>query len=290
MAGHSRAIRPSSGSTSCLAVVDMGRDVPRLRRAADPRLVASSRRSGQHRARDRRYVGYGGGRGLPFEWLTWAAAGYAHLVMDTRGQGWGWWPVIRQTSDPTAARLPGVHDPRDPRPWDVLLPPGVRRWRPRDRGCRSTAVDPDRIVVTGKSQGGGMALAVASLAPDVAAGMPMCRSCPTSHGPSRSRTRPVREIRRYLSARRELRTRPSNPRLRRRPRSSTRARPGAVLCRADGRGQPAIDGLRRVQRIRRAEGDLEYPFNDHEGGAAFHDIAKIRWLADRFGRPVQRGE
>ena len=33
------------------------------------------------------YIGYGNGRGLPHDWLFWSAAGYAHLVMDTRGQG-----------------------------------------------------------------------------------------------------------------------------------------------------------------------------------------------------------
>jgi cephalosporin-C deacetylase len=26
----------------------------------------------------------------------------------------------------------------------------------------------------------------------------------------------------------------------------------------------------------------EYPFNDHEGGGGFHDIVKMRWVADRF--------
>lgn len=36
------------------------------------------------------YVGYGGGRGRPHDHLLWASAGYAHLVMDTRGQGAGW--------------------------------------------------------------------------------------------------------------------------------------------------------------------------------------------------------
>ena len=36
------------------------------------------------------YIGYGGGRGQPYEWLLWASAGYAHLVMDTRGQGGTW--------------------------------------------------------------------------------------------------------------------------------------------------------------------------------------------------------
>jgi len=36
------------------------------------------------------YIGYGGGRGFPVEWLKWSAAGYAHMVMDTRGQGSAW--------------------------------------------------------------------------------------------------------------------------------------------------------------------------------------------------------
>src|SRR3712207_7186408 len=36
------------------------------------------------------FVGYGGGRDLPGSSLSWASAGYAHLVMDTRGQGSGW--------------------------------------------------------------------------------------------------------------------------------------------------------------------------------------------------------
>lgn len=35
------------------------------------------------------YIGYGGGRGLPHTNLMWAAAGFAHFVMDTRGQGSG---------------------------------------------------------------------------------------------------------------------------------------------------------------------------------------------------------
>ena len=36
------------------------------------------------------FVGYGGGRGLPEEHLQWATAGYAHLLMDTRGKGSEW--------------------------------------------------------------------------------------------------------------------------------------------------------------------------------------------------------
>ena len=36
------------------------------------------------------YNGYNGGRGLPGERLQWAASGYVHVLMDTRGQGSGW--------------------------------------------------------------------------------------------------------------------------------------------------------------------------------------------------------
>ena len=36
------------------------------------------------------FLGYGGGRSFPTDWLLWASAGYAHFVMDTRGQGSTW--------------------------------------------------------------------------------------------------------------------------------------------------------------------------------------------------------
>ncbi|MGD0708030.1 MAG: acetylxylan esterase, partial [Anaerolineaceae bacterium] len=36
------------------------------------------------------YIGYGGGRGKPYDWLLWPSMGYAHFVMDTRGQGSNW--------------------------------------------------------------------------------------------------------------------------------------------------------------------------------------------------------
>ena len=34
---------------------------------------------------------------------------------------------------------------------------------------------------------------------------------------------------------------------------------------------------------------VEYPFNDHEGGAGFHDVVKMRWIADVFRGPVRPG-
>ena len=49
------------------------------------------------------FIGYGGGRGLPSEWLLWASAGYAHLVMDTRGQGGSWRGGDTPDPDPDGA-------------------------------------------------------------------------------------------------------------------------------------------------------------------------------------------
>ena len=44
------------------------------------------------------YVGYGRGRGLPHERLTWPVAGYAHLLMDARGQAGQY--GVGDTADP----------------------------------------------------------------------------------------------------------------------------------------------------------------------------------------------
>ena len=46
------------------------------------------------------FLGMGGGRGLPHDHLTWASAGYAHLLVDTRGQG-SHWGSGGDTADPS---------------------------------------------------------------------------------------------------------------------------------------------------------------------------------------------
>src|SRR5438309_1235416 len=55
-----------------------------------------------------RFMGYGNGRGLAHEHVMWPAAGYAHLVMDTRGQGSGG-NLRGDTPDPAAG--PGPQTP-----------------------------------------------------------------------------------------------------------------------------------------------------------------------------------
>ncbi|MBS2961933.1 acetylxylan esterase [Actinocrinis puniceicyclus] len=117
------------------------------------------------------YVGYGGGRGLHFERLLWASAGYAHFVMDTRGQGAGW--SVGETPDDFAdgngPAYPGVMTR------GILAPETYYYRRLYTDAVRAVEaarshphVDGSRIVVHGGSQGGGLALAVAGLVGDLA--------------------------------------------------------------------------------------------------------------------------
>lgn len=116
------------------------------------------------------YVGYGGGRGLPHDHLLWASAGYAHLVMDTRGQGAGW--STGDTPDEAPATGPahpgsttrGILDPATYY-YRRLYTDAVRAV---DAIATHRAVDPTRILAAGGSQGGGTALAVAGLTPALA--------------------------------------------------------------------------------------------------------------------------
>src|SRR5258708_23003622 len=50
------------------------------------------------------YVGYGGGRGDPVDWLKWSCAGHPHLIIDCRGPGRGWRPA--HTARPGGTRAP----------------------------------------------------------------------------------------------------------------------------------------------------------------------------------------
>lgn len=116
------------------------------------------------------YVGYGGGRGDTLENLLWASAGYAHLQMDTRGQGSGW--SRGDTPDPVGSgpqargvMTRGIEDPEHYY-YRRLFTDGVRAV---DAARRLPGVDPERVVALGGSQGGATALAVGGLVPDLAA-------------------------------------------------------------------------------------------------------------------------
>ena len=121
------------------------------------------------------FIGYGGGRGLPHEWLGWANAGYAHFVMDTRGQGSTW-----RTGDTPDPELDGGN-PQIPgfMTRGILKPETYYYRRVFADAVRAVEaarshplIDEARVAVTGGSQGGGITLGVAGLVPDVAFAMP----------------------------------------------------------------------------------------------------------------------
>jgi cephalosporin-C deacetylase len=233
------------------------------------------------------YVGYGGGRGLAHERTLFAAAGYAHLVMDTRGQGSGW--SVGDTPDPDGAGGP-AHPGYMTR--GILDPAGYYYRRVFADGVRALeaaraheAVDPERVAVTGASQGGGIAIAVGALGSDVAAVAP---DVPFLSDFGRAiglvDTDPYGEIARYLKVQRDhvgraLRTlsyfdvsilgrRASAPALFSVGLMDEITPPSTVYAAYNWYGGP--------KEI------AEYAFNEHEAGDVHHEAVKLRWLAERI--------
>jgi cephalosporin-C deacetylase len=120
------------------------------------------------------FIGYGGGRGDPFDWLTWSCAGYPHLIMDTRGQGGAWRGA--DTPDPGDGGEPsspgfmtrGIADPRGYYYTRLFIDAA----RATDAARRHPATAGLPLVTTGRSQGGGLSIAAAHLGDDIAAAMP----------------------------------------------------------------------------------------------------------------------
>ena len=153
------------------------------------------------------FVGYGGGRGSAFEWLQWASAGYCHVVMDTRGQGSAW--SAGDTADPdataTSGQFPGfvTRGIESPATYyycrlitDAVLAVDAARAHP--------LVDGGRLIVTGQSQGGGLALAVAGLAADVrAAAIDVPFLCHWRRAVEVTDAHPYHELTRYLAVHRD---------------------------------------------------------------------------------------
>jgi len=118
------------------------------------------------------YIGYGGGRQFGFDWLLWASAGYAHFVMDTRGQGssWSFGDTPDLYSGDGNAHYPGSMT-------KGILDPGHYYYRRvftdavrAIEAARShPEVDATQIAVAGGSQGGGITIAAAGLVADVVA-------------------------------------------------------------------------------------------------------------------------
>jgi cephalosporin-C deacetylase len=234
------------------------------------------------------YVGYGGGRGLPHEQLLFVAAGYAHLIMDTRGQGSAW--SVGETTDEGSGGEPahpgfmtrGIVDPATYY-YRRVFTDAVRAV---EAVRAHPDVDPGRVAATGGSQGGGMTLAVAALVGDLVAAAPdVPFLCDFPRATTLIDTNPYGEIARYLKVHRDQVERVAR---------TLAYFDGAILGRRAK--APALFSVALMDQIcppstvyaaynhyGGPKEIVEYPFNDHEGGQGFHERVKLAWLASRLG-------
>ncbi len=234
------------------------------------------------------YVGYSGGRGYASAPSRWALSGYAHLLMDTRGQGSG--GSNGHTPDemhgPAAPAVAGfmTRGIRDRETYyyrrlfvDAVRAVEVVRSLPQ--------IDPRNVFVAGGSQGGGVSLAVSGLVRGLAGVM---AEVPFLSHFERAITitnsEPYAELARYLA--------------------SHRADVELVLDTlsnfdvanfVDASEAPALFSVGLMDevtppstvfaaynRYAGPKGIRVYPFNGHEGGGALHSELNVAWANSRL--------
>lgn len=238
-----------------------------------------------------RFLGYGDGRGTPLDWLAWPAAGYAFMVMDTRGQG-GDSRRAGATADRTTADHPGV-------PGSLTI--GVtepehtyyRRVyvdavRAVETAVAQEPVDPRRVAVHGSSQGGGIALAAAALSGQVAAALVdvpfLClfrRALEVTDQP------PYLELLTFLRTHRDraeqaLRTLDYVDGVNMAARATVPALFSVALM--DQVCPPSTVFAAYNHYSGPKEIDV-WPYNEHEGGGVHQDERQVRWLRALFAEP-----
>jgi cephalosporin-C deacetylase len=235
------------------------------------------------------YIGYGGGRGHPLNWLLYSSAGYAHFVMDTRGQGSEWQKGDTPDPEPEGGnpQFPGfmTRGILDPKTYyyrrvftDAVRAVEAARSHP--------AVDPRRVAVTGGSQGGGITLAVAGLAPDISAALPdVPFLCHYKRATEIVDTRPYYEIARYCKTHRDkiervfetlayfdglnFAARANSPSLFSVALMDDICPPSTVFA--------AYNHYAGAKQIK------VWQYNQHEGGETFQDVEKLNFLAGLWG-------
>jgi cephalosporin-C deacetylase len=229
------------------------------------------------------FIGYGGGRDLPHRHLLWPSTGRALLVVDTRGQGSTW--SVSDTPDPYGSTpahpgtmTRGIFDKRDYY-YRRVFTDGVRaveaaRTRP--------GIDPDRIVVAGGSQGGGISVAVAGLDPAIRALMPdVPFLCDFPRAVGLTTRDPYSEIVRFLTAHRDkvgmvYNTLNYFDGVHFAARTKAKALYSVALM--DDICPPST--VYGAYNNHAGPKEIEtYMFNNHEGGGSLHEARQVKWLA-----------
>lgn len=230
------------------------------------------------------FAGYGGGRSLPVDHVLPAVAGFVHFVMDTRGQGSGWSPGDTPDNAASGPHYPGFMT-------QGVESPGTYYYRRVFLDAvRSIAaarayphVDPDRVAVMGGSQGGGIALAAAALAPEqvklLAADVPFL--CHYRRAAEITDSLPYAEIARYLKCHRGrvgqvFETLAYFDGVNFAPRIRARTLFSVALMDTTCPPSTVFAAYNRIG----AEKEIHvYEFNEHEGGGPFQTAERLRFAA-----------
>lgn len=235
------------------------------------------------------YIGYGGGRGYPSDWLLYPSAGYATLVMDTRGQGSAWLQgdTPDLAGDGSSPHFPGfmtlgILDPATYY-YRRLFSDAVRAVE----AARShPLVDRERVAVAGGSQGGGLSLAVSGLVPDLAAVLPdVPFLCHFQRAVTITDENPYYEIARFLKVHRDKVEVVFNT-LAYFDGMHFAARANAPALFSTG----LMDNICPPSTVFAAynhyagKKDIKvYSFNLHDGGGSHHDMEKLAFLKQVMG-------
>jgi len=234
------------------------------------------------------FIGYGGGRDLAINWLFWAAAGYAHFIMDTRGQGSSWSRGDTPDSEPEGdPHYPGfmTRGIQNPKSYyyrrvfsDAVRAVEAARAHP--------AVDKNRVAITGGSQGGGITLATAGLT-EVQAVLPdVPFLCHYRHATQLVASYPYAEISNYCKVHRDkvetvfetlsyfdglnFAARAKAPALFSAGLMDDICPPSTVFA--------AYNHYAGPKQIK------TYEYNNHEGGANFQTLEKLNFLQQLWGK------
>lgn len=235
------------------------------------------------------FIGYGGGRNFAIDWLLWASAGYAHFVMDTRGQGSSWSKgdtpdLYGEGGNPAipGSMTQGILDPKHYY-YRRVFTDAVRAVE----AARSHPdVDASQIALTGGSQGGGITIAAAGLVPDVVAAMAdVPFLCHYRRATEIVDTYPYREIVEYCHVHRDkVDTAFGTLSYFDGVNFATRARAKTLF--SVGLMDQVCPPSTVFAAYNYWAGEKEikvYAYNGHEGGGSYQTVEKLRFLKRIFG-------